>query len=163
MAGRCPSRCVHARPEPLQRGGKANASRRHHRDQRDPLAVRVWWPAEDRESKTMPSAYADGGISGPMTNGTDTGMPTQEPAIFADELSLETSVKAAAELRRAQMAKERDLTDCALPKYYDSNVYKKRFSQPDGNVVWQVVDSMKRENYKQDLVDFIGSYIAEKS
>ncbi|KZP33823.1 hypothetical protein FIBSPDRAFT_1035806 [Athelia psychrophila] len=120
-------------------------------------------PLASDKSESTSSAHVNGGLAAPTRDGTILAVPIQVPSMFADELGSEASAKAAAELRRAQMAKERELTDCALYEYYSSAVYSKRFSKFDNGLVLEAVRNMRRENYKQDLVDFIGGYIAEES
>ncbi|KZP08619.1 hypothetical protein FIBSPDRAFT_1052288 [Athelia psychrophila] len=126
-------------------------------------------PVASAESDSISHPDVYGGLDGsnlaPLTHGTGTAAPAEEPVIFAEELKSDAGIKAAAEIKRTQRAKEKELTNCALHAYYSSSAYANTASGTlwDRSMANEAIKEVQKEEYSQSLRDFIATYISENS
>ncbi|KZP33844.1 hypothetical protein FIBSPDRAFT_1035820 [Athelia psychrophila] len=123
---------------------------------------------ESAESNPVYHVHVDGGLDGsnltPLTHGMGTSAAAEELMVVAEELNSEARVKAAAKIKRAQRAKEKELIDHAVDAYYSSPAYRNLpINDRYRNVAYEAIKEIKKEEYKQTVRDFIATYISENS
>ncbi|KZP33843.1 hypothetical protein FIBSPDRAFT_846994 [Athelia psychrophila] len=122
------------------------------------------------ESHSMSHAHVNGGLDGsnlaPLAHGTGTAAPTEKPAMVAEELNSEARVKAAAAIKRAHRAQEKELTDRAFNAYISfaqKNLTSDQWGNGDRPNALSAMEDVKREERRQNVRDFIATYISENS
>ncbi|KZP08624.1 hypothetical protein FIBSPDRAFT_1052292 [Athelia psychrophila] len=122
-------------------------------------------PCASVESDSISHADVDGGLGGSnlalLAHSTGTAAPAEEAVLVA--LNSEASLKEAAEIKSAQKAREKELTNRALESYLSSTYQQLPGSLWHREMAVEAMKEVQREEYKNNVHDFIATYISENS